>query len=313
MTDLSLPALVLGTIRRRCLWGRGAEIVIAVSGGGDSVALMHLLSELAPRLALTLRVASVDHGLRLESADEVRMVGVEAARLGLPFTPIKLELAEGANVQARGREARYASLHALAKETGAFVALGHTLDDQAETVMGRILRGAGLRGLGGVQPQRDDGVVRPLIDVRRDALRAYLCAKGASWVEDPSNELERFERVRIRRALATFESEDPKLSVHLAELADDAREAHEVLESLASALGPELDSLAHAPSAVRRVAIRRLAEGKLGKGVRRRHLEDLERCVLSRTGEVLLGGGWRASPRDGVLHFEKGDWSGRSG
>lgn len=313
MTRPSLPALVLRTIRRRCLLRRGSDIVIAVSGGGDSVALMHVLSELAPRLALSLRVASVDHGLRPDSADEVRGVGVEARRLGLPFTPIKLELTAGANLQARGREARYEALHAEAKEHGSLIALGHSLDDQAETVLGRILRGAGLRGLSGVQPQRDDGVIRPLIDVRREALRAYLRAKGASWVEDPSNELARFERVRIRRALAMFEVEDPQLSSHLAELADDARSAHEALEELASALGPELDSLAEVPSAVRRIAIRRLAEAALGKGVRRRHLEELERCVLCRQGEVLLGGGWRASPQNGVLLFEKGDWTGRSG
>lgn len=274
---------------------------------------MHILSELAPRLELSLRVASVDHGLRPESAAEVRSVGVAARRLGLPFTPIKLELTGGANLQARGRQARYDALHALAKERASFVALGHSLDDQAETVMGRILRGAGLRGLGGVQPQRADGVVRPLIDVRREALRAYLRDKGASWVEDPSNDQARFERVRIRRALATFEAEDPQLSSHLAELADDARCAHTALEEQASALGPEIDALARVPSAVRRIAIRRLSEAALGKGVRRRHLEELERCVLSRQGEVLLGAGWRATLQNGLLVFEKGDWTGRSG
>lgn len=309
----SLLTRVLATIRKRHLLEQGSNVIVAVSGGGDSMALMHLLSELAPHLALNLRVASVDHGLRSESADEVRLVGAAAAQLGLPFTPIQLDLSGGANVQARGRDARYQALHAKAKEHGSKVALGHTLDDQAETVIGRILRGAGLRGLGGVQPQRIDGVVRPLIDVRRDAVRAYLRAKGVSWVEDPSNELERFERVRIRRVLATFEAEDPQVGLHLAELADDARDAHQALEEIAAAVGPELSSLAQVPSAVRRVAIRRLAEAQLGRGVRRRHLEELERCVLSGKGQVLLGGGWRASAVDGVIRFEKGDWSGRSG
>ncbi|MFT5358072.1 MAG: tRNA(Ile)-lysidine synthase [Polyangiales bacterium] len=275
--------------------------------------LMYLLADLAPSLAVSLRVASVDHGLRTESAEEVRLVGVAAAELGLPFTPLKLELSGGANLQARGREARYEALHAEAKLRDAKVALGHTLDDQAETVMGRILRGAGLRGLSGVQPKRSDGVVRPLIDVRRQAIRTYLTSQGVLWVDDPSNEQERFERVRIRRALATFEEEDPQLGLHLAELADDARDAHQALEEMASGLGPELTTLADVPSAVRRVAIRRLAEEQLSRGIRRRHLEELERCVLAGKGEVLLGGGWRALPLHGVLCFEKGDWEGRSG
>lgn len=309
----SLSARVLASIRQRDLLHQGDALVVAVSGGSDSMGLMHVLAKLAPQMDWSLRVVSVDHGLRAESADEVLQVGSAAAALGLAFTAVKLNLPDGANLQARAREARYEVLHVEARRQHAKIALGHTLDDQAETVMGRILRGAGLRGISGVQPKRSDGVVRPLIDVRRGALRSYLRSLDVSWVEDPSNEQACFERVRIRRALATFEDEDPQLTSHLAELADDARDADIALEEMALALGPQLPGLVAAPRAVRRVALRRLAEAELGRGVRRRHLEALEECVLTGKGEVLLGGGWRALPVHGVLRFEEGKWEGRSG
>ena len=309
----SLSAQVFQTIEQRGLLSRGDAVLAAVSGGSDSLGLMHVLAELAPRLSLRLRVASVDHGLRPESAHEVRLVGQAAAALGLQFTPLKLDLPAGANLQARGRAARYEALHIEASKDQAKIALGHTLDDQSETVMGRVLRGAGLRGLAGIQPQRRDGVVRPLIDVRRRDIRSYLTERQAEWVEDPSNSEDRFERVRIRRALVLLGNEDAQLQSHLADLADDARAASEALQSMASGLGSRLKALQDAPSAVRRIAIRRLAEDHLGRGIRRPHLEQLERCVLTGKGEVLLGEGWRAQATRGVLTFELGTWEGRSG
>ena len=275
--------------------------------------LLYLLAELAPRLQLRLSVASVDHGLRPEAQDEIRMVAEASDALGIPFRALKVQLSGDANLQSRARELRYEALRSEARRRDAGIALGHTQDDQAETVLGRIARGAGLRGLGGIQPLRRDGVVRPLLDQRRKAIRAYLEERGVSWAEDPSNQSDAFERVRLRRLLRTLEEEDPQLCTHLSELADDARDAEDVLRSASAALGPDLVALAAAPSALRRVAIRRLAEEETGRGLRRRHLEELERCVLRQGGEVLLGGGWRARPQGGRLRFEKGDWRGRSG
>lgn len=291
---------------------RGTTVLAACSGGSDSVALVDLLDRLANELGFALAIASIDHGLRPESAAEVRAVESLARSLERPFRSRRLALEAGPGLQARARDARYETLAALAGELGADrIALGHTADDQAETVLARLLRGAGLRGLAAMAPLRTTGsgraLVRPLLRCRRASLQAHLEWAGRAWIADPSNDDPRFERVRLRRRLAELESEDPQIVAHLVDLARDARAHGEVVEAAAAALGPNptLATLEEAPEAVRRSALRAWVE-RAGRSPGRAHLEALEALVLTGRGEVLLPGGARVTAEGGELALDRG-------
>src|SRR5262245_8818481 len=127
---------------------RDARVLCACSGGPDSAAMLVALARLAPELGFELVAASVDHGLRADAAHDVAIASRQAAALQVPFHALRIEVAAGASIQAQARSARYEALLRLAAELGASrVAVGHTRDDQAETVLARLLRGSGLVGL----------------------------------------------------------------------------------------------------------------------------------------------------------------------
>ncbi|WP_112321634.1 tRNA lysidine(34) synthetase TilS [Oceanibium sediminis] len=208
-------------------------IGVAVSGGGDSVALMLLLHDWAATTGRALHVATVDHGLRPESAAEADLVAARAARLGLPHQTLQWSGAPQGNLQDAARQARTELLADWAGKRGlAAVALGHTRDDQAETLLLRLARGSGIDGLSAMAPvSRRAGVtwLRPLLGQRRQALRDWLSARGEAWVDDPSNTDPRFDRVRMRALLPALE--DLGLGVErLAGTADKLRRARHALE-----------------------------------------------------------------------------------
>src|SRR5438105_4802974 len=178
----------------------GETVLIGVSGGADSVALLHVLTSLATPLRLGLHVLHVDHALRPDSAHDAEFVRALGVRLGVPVDVVGVTVGAG-SVEAAARIARHAALEAAAERLGAArVALGHTADDQAETLMMRVLEGTGVRGLAGIPPVRGR-IIRPLLESRhRDAIAA-LTAAGVSWLEDPSNRDSRFFRNRVRHAL----------------------------------------------------------------------------------------------------------------
>jgi tRNA(Ile)-lysidine synthase len=178
------------------------------------------------------------------------------------------------------------------------VAVGHTLDDQAETVLARLLRGTGLEGLSAIEPRRADGVVRPLLDAERTLVQRYLREAGIAAAQDPSNEDRRFLRVRIRhQLLPALARENPRVSQLLTHLADDAREGAATLAALADSLLSQarsgnacLATLREAKGPVRRRALRRWAQQETGAVLQRHHILALER-MLSVGGEVRLPGG----------------------
>jgi tRNA(Ile)-lysidine synthase len=187
----------------------GGGLGLAVSGGGDSIALLHLAALWAHRSGARLEVASVDHGLRPESAEEARGVAIESEALGLSCALLRWEGAAGrGNLQARARDARSRLLADWAESRGlAAIATGHTRDDQAETVLMRLARGSGVDGLCGIPARaRRAGALwlRPLLGVGRAELREWLSARGVVWRDDPSNMAVRFDRVRARQALANL-------------------------------------------------------------------------------------------------------------
>jgi tRNA(Ile)-lysidine synthase len=221
---------VLGTIRDHALFERGDAVLVAVSGGPDSTALLHVLVELGPRLGITVRAATVDHGLRPEAADEAAQVVEHCRKLGVRCQCVVVDVGRAkrrhVSLQEAAREARLGALERLAAELGCNkVALGHTADDQAETVIFRIVRGTGIAGLAGIPYQR--GVfVRPLLDVRRSELLRYLAKRKLAFVTDPSNADRHYARARVRHdLLPMLARENPRVVEALLGLAGDARAA----------------------------------------------------------------------------------------
>ncbi len=179
----TLPLRVLEGLRRHRPWAPGDRVLLAVSGGVDSVTLMHVLARLGPAHGGLLSVASVDHGLRPEAGAEVALVGEQARALGLPFHPIQLNVAPGTDVQSRARDARRAALLA---QGALVIATGHQRDDQAETVLMALLRGSGAAGLSAMRAV-DPPWCRPLLEEPREVIAAWAHAEGLRWAEDPSN------------------------------------------------------------------------------------------------------------------------------
>ncbi|MBK4214792.1 tRNA lysidine(34) synthetase TilS [Paracoccus caeni] len=186
------------------LAGDMPAIGIAVSGGGDSVALMHVIRDWAA--GRRVMVATVDHGLRPESPAEAKQVSQWAKALDLPHAVLKWQReSEAGNLMANARDARLRLLAGWAQRNGlAAVALGHTADDQAETLMMRLGRGSGIDGLAAMAEWRDafgTRWLRPMLTAGRAELRDWLRAREVGWIDDPSNENEDFDRIRFRRAI----------------------------------------------------------------------------------------------------------------
>ncbi len=185
---------------------RSGPVGIAVSGGSDSLALLHLFATDAARMGGRLQAVTVDHALRPESGSEAARVGEICAGLGVPHQVLRWEHgAIAGNLQDQARRARYGLMADWARAQGiSQVMIGHTADDQAETFLMGLSRAAGLDGLTGMRRAWDEGGVtfrRPLLGVTRAALRAYLTRQGIAWIDDPSNDNDRFARVKARRAL----------------------------------------------------------------------------------------------------------------
>jgi tRNA(Ile)-lysidine synthase len=195
-------------VRQACRIRRGEHVLAAVSGGADSMALMHLLCRWRVADGFRLSVAHLDHGLRRESAEDARFVCAQARALGLDCIQRRADVAAAAaggadSLEMAARRARYRFLDEAAASVGAgVIATGHTRDDQAETVLLRLARGAGCRGLAAMRPRVRRGgrlLVRPLLDCRREALVCWLREQGIPWREDASNAEEDFLRNRVRR------------------------------------------------------------------------------------------------------------------
>jgi tRNA(Ile)-lysidine synthase len=223
---------LLTNLQKNGMLRSGDRVGVAVSGGADSVALLLLLLELREKLGIVLSVVHFNHKLRGKASDvDEKFVKKLAAGYGLGCHVDSLNVAkkakkERANLEDAARRARYDYFRFLA-ESGACtrLAVAHTADDQAETVLAHLLRGTGITGLGGIHPVAGP-VVRPLLNTRRSELRAYLRARKQTWREDLTNRDTRRTRARIRKKLLPFLEKQfqPEIVGHLVTLANLARE-----------------------------------------------------------------------------------------
>ncbi|RXZ65020.1 tRNA lysidine(34) synthetase TilS [Pelagerythrobacter rhizovicinus] len=279
---------------------------LAVSGGPDSMAMLLLAYAAMPG---RIEAATVDHGLRPESAGEAALVSHLCAELGVSHTTLDVDVPDG-NVQDQARRARYAALEDWARGRGLVAVLtAHHADDQAETLLMRLNRASGVAGLAGVRartvvPESDLALLRPLLGWRRAELQAVLDAAGIVAVRDPSNADERFDRVRIRQALAGADWLD---AAALAQSAEHFADADEALDWAAEREWEEgVDALEsgylYRPGAPRAIRLRILARavGLLGGAPRGGALALLDDALV-RGSAANCGGVVGRSTADGWL------------
>ena len=317
-------------VERHRLLAPGDAVLVAISGGPDSTALLHLLHARAERLGLRIGVAHLDHGLRPESAAEARAVERLAEVLGVE---VHVERADvhavrrrlGTSIEAAGREARYDFLRRTAGAHGyAKIALGHHADDNAETLLLHLLRGSGRSGMGGIRAVREGIFIRPLLQAFRSDVEDYLRGRGIGWLTDASNTDASLRRNRVRhRLIPLLEREYQPAARRVLSRAAEVLAAEEawidellqpVVERLLRVEAPgrvALDAagLAGLPLAARRRVLR-AALGRVRGDLQRIGWGHVE-ALLEATGERHLPGGVRVRRTSQEVVFERVAASGR--
>lgn len=230
----SLVTIVRRALAGECALPSGSTLLVGVSGGPDSMALLSVLARLGPKFGLTIIAHGVDHGLRKDAAGELDLAARYAAKVGVDFERTQVSVSRGGNLQARAREERWRALVEAARRHDATIATAHHADDRAETLLMRLLRGAGARGLGVLPPRAQApatgaageppvvSVVRPLLRARRRDVLLHVERHAVPYANDPSNVDPRYLRTAVRRdVLPLLDKLDPEIVRHLEALADE--------------------------------------------------------------------------------------------
>jgi len=278
----------------------GATVLAAVSGGADSMALAAALAAEAPRAGQHAGVVTVDHRLQPGSAERAQAVATQCRELGLdPVVVETVTVGTAGGPESAARDARYLALDAVVERTGATaVALGHTLDDQAETVLLGLARGSGARSLAGMAARRGH-LIRPLLGVRRETTAKACAALGITPWADPHNDDPAFRRARVRASAipALVEALGPGVPEALARTAAMLRADADALDGWAASVTDPLDVavLAALPLAVRTRVLRRvaIAAGVPAGSLTAAHVGDIDALVVNWRGQgpVSLPGG----------------------
>ena len=333
-----LPNKVAESIKKHYLLSNGDAVLVAVSGGPDSVGLLHVLCDLRAELSLHLEVAHLQHGFRGEEArEDARFVAAMADTLELPFhlkevsVPQMKSKAGKGNLEALAREERYRFFADVARQQSIRkIATAHTQDDQAETVLMWLLRGAGRKGLGGIpaifhlNPEngnlaRDLAVIRPFLDVSKSEILDFLTEKQLDYRLDRTNQEPQLLRNWIRLTLIPQLKRriDSRLPLRLAQQSQILRDEEVVLEKLArteldrirSAKGLYRDLLLKQDKAMRRRTLRRWIEEHRGhlRGIDFTHVEDLLDLIAvgPPQGRLPIPGGWELVKEYETLRLEK--------
>ncbi|MBO0982135.1 tRNA lysidine(34) synthetase TilS [Microbacterium sp. SD291] len=282
----------------------GATVVVALSGGADSLALAAATAFEGRARGMQVHSITVDHGLQAGSADTAADAAAKAEALGIRSTILAVDVAREGGPEAAAREARYRALTQAATDAGAdAVLLGHTLDDQAETVLLGLARGSGAASLQGMAPVRadEDGLrwMRPLLGVRRQTTRAFCTASALDVWDDPHNGDDRFSRVRVReRVLPVLETElGPGIAEALARTAEQLREdaeafdemIHETIEDIVehaeAGISVSVAALAANPAALRNRIIRLVVDSEFGASLTRTQTVEVARLVTDWSGQ----------------------------
>ena len=282
---------MLSALRRYEMVRPGDTVICAVSGGADSMALLWGFFLLREKLGITLEAAHFNHNLRGEESRQ----DAEFVRKFCDFHDIPLHMGEGAVVpgkkglEAAARDARYAFLRGLSGT----IATAHTADDNAETVLLHLLRGSGLRGLGGVTPKADR-LIRPMLDVTRAQVEEFLAENYIRHMEDSSNGTDAFLRNRLRHhVMPLLRRENPSIAQGLSAAAQRIREDAALLDSLAAALDPtDIAALRAAPAPLRRRAIEGFLRENGFPEPSAEHIAQAEQIVFSDkpSARVTFGG-----------------------
>jgi len=290
---------VRNTIKKYNLTKKGERIVIGVSGGPDSVALLYLLNSIKKEFNLTLHLAHLDHMLRRDSYKDREFVENLAKKLRLPISAAQInvkELAKKGSLEEIARNVRLGFFFKVAKDVKAHkIALGHNLDDQAETVLMRILRGTGLFGLSGILPKRNIAgyqIIRPLIELRRRDIEAFLKKKGIKTLIDTTNLEDIYFRNRIRNRLLPLleEKYNKNIKEVLSNLAESAAFDYDYLYRVAKLkmkqLSPKINlkKFLRLHPAIQRLVLR-LNIARLKGDTRRitfQHIREIEDLIFNR-------------------------------
>ncbi len=301
----------------------GATVIVALSGGADSLALAAATAFEAPKRGIRGVAVTVDHGLQDGSAEIAATAAATAESLGLSARVVRAVVRAGGGPEAAARDARYEALDAVAREVGAeAILVGHTLDDQAETVLLGLARGSGATSLQGMAPvaERVDGcrILRPLLEVRRETTQAACAAEGLDPWLDPHNSDPRFTRVRVRETvLPALEHElGPGVAEALARTAAQMREDAEafaemideiiedVVEHAEAGISLSVGALAANPAALRHRLIRHVVAAEFGQSLTRSQTLDVARLVTDWRGQGPIDlPGCRAARVNGRIEF----------
>ncbi|MBQ3112546.1 MAG: tRNA lysidine(34) synthetase TilS [Firmicutes bacterium] len=292
----------------------GQLVLAAVSGGRDSLVMLHLLASLRYELGFSLAAATFDHGLRLEAAEEVRFVEAACRAMAVPCYAGKVaEALPEANQEAAARDARYAFLRRTAAEVGAErIAVAHHALDQAETLLMHLLRGCGLEGLAAMAPQEQD-IIRPLLEVLPETLDAYVAEHQLEFCTDESNFSPRYLRNNIRlQLIPQLQQYNPRLTEALSATAEICRTDEQLLDQLAEEALAELwldeqqaleyEGLLELPEALARRVVRKAFALVAGESLSYEH--TLSVLALDDEQAATLPRGWVAYLR-GQLIFAK--------
>ena len=325
-----LEQRVLRTIKKYGMISPGDHVLAAVSGGADSVAMLHMLHGLRKPLGIKLSIAHMDHRIRGEEARrEAAFVRELAAGLGLAFVAEARDVPEhkaasGLSLQEAAREVRYGFFSDAMAATGANkLALAHQADDQAETVLMRLVRGASLKGLAGIPACRDGYIIRPLIDVERREIEAWLRQRGIAWVPDTSAGEQHYLRNKIRHQLMPLlrDHYNPGIVATLGRTAALMRQDEQALEALVDDMAASRVEIKDQEHVIAVTALREAGPDLYGRLVRwiiaglkgdtreltEKHIEAIIRLIEkpgpSRT--VQLPGPWCVRRQYGALIFAR--------